>query len=184
MQVPFTIFGIDTAGTAVTSGLLQQWPHMTSPAGFMLHLPLVELDRRGMAYTCRMFGDLSLGKLALVHKTALARLDIFLPVPVGDERFVDQDSNVTQFVADRDAMRALHVAVGLSSSSLTLNIAARDGASLTEVGRAISLAELDALGPEAANVGVGEAILRELAAQHRDVFAAYPHLSFQPQDQP
>jgi hypothetical protein len=177
MQLPFMIFGVDTRATAVTAAMLQQWPHLEHPTGFTTHFFLDMLDERGVTYVCRFFGMMALRMLRIGREDAMAKYDIFLPDPVGDERFdKDIDSNVARLIID-DEMRPRHIAVGLSSSSLMLNIAERDEDRTQSVGRCVPFTELHALGPDAASITVGDIILRALIMLHPDAFAPFPNLS-------
>lgn len=185
MRIPFVIFGIDPRATAIAYAIVNHRPHDTGLFnGFTNHLPLAKLDARGMTYACRLLGEIAIDALNRAHSATLGKLNIFLPPPSDDDGFVDQSSNVCEIVIERGKLRELHVAVGVTGSALMLNVAARRSDVTIDAGRFVSLAELDALGPEAASITVGNIILRRLIGQHSDAFAPYPTLSFQPIDQP
>lgn len=177
MRIPFTVFGIDEHGAAVTAGLMVQWPHLDHPSGFLVHLPLRKLDARGMVYTCRLLGSFVFARLSMTHPDTIGKLDVRLPTPVGDERFCTDDDNVKELIANPDFMRDLRVAVGLSDSALRLVIAGHDKEQTVDIGRSVALLDLDAMGAEKANLSIGETVLHTLIEQHADVFARYPHLS-------
>jgi hypothetical protein len=182
MRTNYFIFGIDIRATAVVTGPFWQWPHRDKPElQFGNHLFLDELDRRGVDYVCRMFADMALGLINRAHPGVFDRCNIFLPPAVGADRFIDQDSNVDRLVTDRGVMLPRHVAVGLSDSGLSLEIAEWDKDGPLAMARGIPFAELEALGADIANMTVGDIILRMLLRQHPDVFALFPNLSPQPE---
>jgi hypothetical protein len=122
MQLPFMIFGIDKRATAVTTAMIQKWPHKDHPLQVAtVHLFFDMLDQREMHYVCRMLGMMALRMLRFGRENIMDQYDIFLPAPVGDERFNKDtiDSNVERLVID-NAIRPRQVAVGVSGSGLML----------------------------------------------------------------
>jgi hypothetical protein len=136
------------------------------------------LDARGATYACRFFGLLALRMLRLQHEHAIGHYDIFLPNPVGEDRFNHKtfDGNVERLIPDYGVFRDRHVAVGLSSSGLMLTIATREADCSLDAGWRIPFAELHAEGADTASIHVGDVILRRLIALHPDAFAPFPNL--------
>lgn len=183
MRIPFVTFGIDVRGSAVLCTVMTQAPHKDKPDGHPLHLPLFKLDARGLDYTFRMFGHMAFVNLRICHSDALNILNLFPPIPAGDERFAAEDEPVAHLVTS-DTQREQHVSVGLSDSALQLVIARRVANDMTDIGNMFPLRMLEARGAEAACMTVGDTIMCLLVEQHADVFAKFPALSFQSEDNP
>lgn len=179
MQIPFVLFAVDPRATAIITAAMQQWPHLSQPTGFRLPLFLDMLEERGLDYAARLLGMIALRQLRVRHAERIGMYDIFLPDPVGAERFDKGiDTNVARLTIDQ-GIRPRHLAVGLTTSGLMLNIATREADRIVDIGWRIPFAELHALGAATASLTVGGRVLLHLMALHPDAFAPYPSLSFQ-----
>jgi hypothetical protein len=177
MRNNYFAFGINHAGTTLVAKPVQ--PRADPAHVFAPEFFLDDLDRRGMAEFCRIFGHYALDMLRIVHPGTIGRQPLFLPpgtrVISGPPPFTE-DSPM-----ERGAMQPGYVAVGVSDKGNAVEIAEFEVDRRLALPRFLPFTELAPLGPDTAATRIGERILIALLRLHPNVFAPFHHLSYQAQ---
>jgi hypothetical protein len=173
VQEHYAIFGINERGTTLV--------YQNDLSSFTHEHYLDNLDRWGMLHICRALSDMALGWLNIIYRGSIDKHGLIMPV--GTTRLIEE-GNVESMPPSpgyRAALRDHRVVVGLSNSGLAVEIATHDANGPLAMARSIPFAELDALGPDTANMTIGDIILRTLVRLHPDPFAPFHNLSPQPE---
>lgn len=175
MQLPHLGYAIATSRRAIVATMFSKGPFREGVGGGFPHpFHLDILAPRGIDFTHRLLGSVTLGLLGIVHPAMLARYEFEPRTPT---RLFEPDDKVHRLYRKAEGEQLLphYIAVGINGAGLSLEFAMHDDDHRC-IGQPAfaSLRTLELYGPDKAATVIGTSVLDMLRALHPEPFAPFP----------